>query len=236
MIEQVTVVIPNYKTPNLIERIVDGLLRYYPEIRLLLIDNNSADASTEYIKTMASSMHNIRAVLNHVNAGHGPAMHQGIGICETPLVCLIDSDCTIERADALEVMAAPFSDPAVYAVGEILHIDAGGNTRPTGSLYVHPSRMMIDRQKYWKLPPFNHHGAPVVLNIRGAVDAGYKLVNIPTLDKYFCHPGSGLQKGGSHKKYGIPGWHTKPYYLPENAPTAAAKLKDARPVLRGGWR
>lgn len=232
----VTVVIPNYKTLNLIQRIVEGLLKYYPQVRLLLIDNSSGDASTEYIKTMVSGKHNIRVILNHVNVGHGPAMHQGVGICETPLVCLVDSDCIIRRGDALEVMAAPFSDPKVYVVGEILHIDAGGNTRKKGPLYVHPSRMMIDRQKYWKLPPFNHHGAPVVLNIRGAIKAGYKLVHVPNLDKYFCHPGSGLRKGGSHRKYGIPGWHTDPYYLPEKAPTAVMKLKDAQPILLGEWR
>lgn len=236
MIKQITVVIPNYKTPNLIRRAVGGLLRYYPHVRLLLIDNHSRDASTKYIKKVAGSKYNIKAVLNHVNVGHGAAMHQGVYLSETPLVCLIDSDCIFRRSGFLEGMASHFSDPKVYAAGEVVRVDAGGNTRKKGARYVLPSRMMIDRQKYWKLPPFNHHGAPAAVNMFGATKAGYILVNVVNLDKYIHHPGRGLLKGGSHKKFGIPGWSSKKYYRPKNAQSAKQMLKNARPVILGEWR
>jgi len=236
MIDQVTVVIPNYKTPLLIRRVVEGLLKFHPEVRLLLIDNHSQDASTEYIKEMAGSKYNIKVVLNHVNAGHGAAMHQGVHLSETPLVCFIDSDCIFRHKGILQGMIGLFSDPKVYAVGEVVRVDAGGNTRKEGVPYILPSRMMIDRQKYWKLPPFNHHGAPAVLNIQGAVKAGYVLVHLPKLDKYIHHPGRGLLKGGSHKLFGIPGWHPRKQYLPESAQSAKERLKNARPIILGEWR
>lgn len=236
MVEEITVVTPNYKTPDLIKRLVEGLLERYPQVRLLLIDNGSDDASTKYVRKMARSKYNIRAILNQINTGHGPAMHQGIGICETRLVCLIDSDCVIQRKGALEYLAAPFSDSQVYATGEKLLVDAGGNTRKKGTPYIHPSRLMIDRLKYWKLPPFNHHGAPVAANMFGVAKAGYILVDLPKVDEYIHHPGHGLVKGGAHKKYGIPGWRLPVHYHPKDAPTARERLKGAQPVLLGKWR
>lgn len=236
VLEQITVVTPNYKTPGLIQQLVGGLLKFYPQVRLLLIDNGSGDASTEYIRKMASSKYNIRVILNQINTGHGPAMHQGIGYCETPLVCLIDSDCIIRRKGALEYLAAPFSDLKVYAAGEMLLVDAGGNTKKEGAPYIHPSRLMVSRPIYWKLPPFNHHGAPVAANMFGAAKTDYVLVDLPDVDKYIHHPGHGLVKGGSHKKHGIPGWTLPKYYHPKDAPTAKQRLKGAQPTLLGKWR
>jgi len=236
MIRQITVVIPNYKTPNLIRRVVGGLLRYYPYVRLLLIDNNSKDSSRKYIRRMVDRDHNIRAIFNHINAGHGPAMHQGVLLSETRLVCLIDSDCIFRRSGFLEGMASYFSNPKVYAAGEKVLVDAGGNTSKKGTPYILPSRMMIDRQKYWKLPPFNHHGAPAVVNMQGALKRGYLLVNVPKLGKYIHHPGRGLLKGGSHKKFGISGWNPKKAYHPKKGQSAKQRLKNARPVILGEWR
>lgn len=233
--EQVTVVTANYRTPDLIERLVIGLLKFYPRVRLLLIDNGSSDASTEYIRKMASGKYNIRVILNQVNAGHGPAMHQGIEYCDTPLVCLVDSDCVIQKAGGLELLAAPFSDSKVYATGELLLVDAGGNTKKKGAPYIHPSRLMVSRPVYWKLPPFNHHGAPVAANMFGATKAGYGLVNIPEINEYMYHPGQGLIKSGSHKKFGIPGWRLPAHYHPKDAPTAAQRLEGANPILLGKW-
>lgn len=236
MIEQITVVIPNFKTPKLIRRAVEGLLRYYPEVRLLLIDNNSKDSSRKYVRKMADSGYNIKVVLNHINVGHGAAMHQGVHLSSTRLVCLIDSDCIFRRGGFLEGVRSYFSDPEMYAAGELVRVDEGGNTRKKGALYILPSRMMIDRKKYWTLPPFNHHGAPAVVNIQAAVRKGYRIVNVPKLDKYIHHPGHGLRKGGSHKRFGIPGWNSKKCYHPKNGQPPSARLKKARPVVLGEWR
>jgi glycosyltransferase involved in cell wall biosynthesis len=235
VLDQITIVTANYKTPALIKRLVEGLLGSYSQVRLLLIDNGSKDASTEYVRSLVDGKYNIKVILNQVNAGHGPAMHQGIGYCETPLVCLLDSDCIIQKAGGLELLAAPFSDPKVYATGELLRVDAGGNTRKKGAPYIHPSRLMIRRLTYWKLPPFNHHGAPVAANMFGAAKTGYRLVNIPEIDKYLHHPGRGLIKSGSHKRFGIPGWRLPAHYHPKDAPTAEQRLKGAEPVLLGKW-
>jgi hypothetical protein len=148
----------------------------------------------------------------------------------------LDSDCIIQKAGGLELLAAPFSDPKVYAAGELLRVDAGGNTRRKGALYIHPSRLMISRPIYWELPPFNHHGAPVAANMFGASKVGYRLVDIPEIDKYLHHPGQGLIKSGSHEKFGIPGWRLPVHYHPKNALTAEQRLEGANPILLGKWR
>jgi len=235
-LNEVTIVIPNYKLPGLLRGLVDKLLKFYPSVRLLLIDNGSEDDSTKYVRGIADSFYNIKSVINQVNVGHGPAMHQGVGLCETPLVCLMDNDCIVRKAGGFEVMAEPFSDPKVYATGEMVLVDLGGNTREEGEVYVLPSRMMIRRDWYVGLAPFCHHGAPAVLNIRSALSAGYEVVDLPEIDDYFHHPGHGLDKGPVHLAYGITGWHHRTYYLPESAPTAEERLKDAYPVVLGSWR
>jgi len=235
-LDKVTIVIANYKLPGLLRDLLNKLLRCYPNVRLLLIDNGSKDESTEYVREMASSEFNVRSILNQINVGHGPAMHQGVGVCETPFVCLMDNDCVVQKTGGLELMMEPFEDTAVYAVGELVLVDAGGNTRKVGEPYILPSRMMIRREMYATLAPFNHHGAPAILNIKSAVAAGFKVVGLPNIDDYFQHPGRGLDKGPVHKAYGIPGWHHRTYYLPEIAPTAAERLKGANPELLGTWR
>jgi len=236
LLDEVTVVIPNFKMPGLLKGLVDRLLKLYPDIRLLLIDNGSRDSSTAYISSMADSFYNIKVILNQVNAGHGPAMHQGMGLCETRLVCLMDSDCIVRRPGGLELLAEPFSDKSVYATGEMVLVDAGGNTKDEGEPYILPSRMMILCERYFGLEPFNHHGAPAVLNIRSADARGFRLVNLPDIDDYIHHPGQGLEKGPVHLTYGIPGWHHRKFYLPESAPSAAERLQKANPVVLGSWR
>jgi hypothetical protein len=41
-----------------------------------------------------------------------------------------------------------------------------------------------------KLPPFELHGAPVLQNMRGAVEKGFLLINV-MLDEYVHHDGRG---------------------------------------------
>ena len=234
--DSVTIVIPNYKLPGLTEGLVDKLLEHYPQVRLLLIDNGSEDESTEYVRKMAESQYNVRSVLNKINTGHGPSMHQGVLLCETQFICLVDNDCIVQKAGGLERLAAPFEDPEVYAAGEMVLVDAGGNTRDEGEPYILPARLMIRREWYAALAPFNHHGAPAVLNIRSAIAAGHKVEDVLGIDDYFHHPGRGLDKGSVHRAYGIPGWHHRTFYLPEDAPTAADRLKEAQPEILGEWR
>jgi len=48
----VTAIIPNYRTRDLIQIAVESLLKFYPTLPMIVIDNGSQDASTEYIRLL----------------------------------------------------------------------------------------------------------------------------------------------------------------------------------------
>lgn len=240
MLDEVTVVIPNFKIPGLTVGLVGQIQNDYPDVRLLVIDNGSRDASTQEIAGLADGFDDVKVILNKINVGHGASMHQGVCICKTRLVCLLDNDVVWLKAGGLELLTRPFQDQMVYAAGELVLIDRGGNTSEDEEIerepYILPSRMVIDREKYLTLEPFNHHGAPCVLNHRDAAAKGFELVDVPTIEEYLSHPGRGFDKGAVHIIYGIPGWHHRTYYLPEGAPTAGEMLKGSNPTEIGCWR
>src|SRR5438876_11166997 len=91
-VDQVTAVIVNYKTLDLTRRAVETFRGRYPDLSLLLIDNGSADASTEYLLRLGERHGNIRTFVNERNRYHGPALDQGIRLACTPYVFTLDSD------------------------------------------------------------------------------------------------------------------------------------------------
>lgn len=69
MSDQVTTVIINWRTLNLSLQCIDGLLAFYPEMRLVLVDNGSEDReqSALHFLAMAKTRANTSAILNHSN-------------------------------------------------------------------------------------------------------------------------------------------------------------------------
>jgi glycosyltransferase involved in cell wall biosynthesis len=211
-LDDITVVIVNYKTVELTRRVIETLLGRYEEVTVILIDNGSHDSSTLLIQDMASRHDNVSAVINERNRYHGPAMHQGIELARTNYVFTLDSDCEIVRGGFLEEMLALFVEESVYAVGELRYKNRFGYTygyatvpgqdasaHPSGRRripYVHPYAMLLDRSKYQSLDPFIHHGAPCIKNMRAAKKAGYRVVHHPVGNFVIHHAeGTSAQHG-----------------------------------------
>jgi glycosyltransferase involved in cell wall biosynthesis len=205
-VQDVTAVIVNYKTRDLTARAVETLRRHYAELRLILIDNGSHDDSTDLLLEMADLHPNVATVINQRNRFHGPAMHQGIELAQTPYVFTLDSDCEVIATGFLERMLSLFSDNDVYAVGELRYKNRFGYTygyatihghearaRPENRRripYVHPYAMLLDRAKYFRLHPFEHHGAPCIKNMRAAKRAGYVVRHFP-IHEFVIHHAEG---------------------------------------------
>ena len=117
-------------------------------------------------------------------------MTREIRASTTRFVFTLDSDCEIKRGGFLELMIDLFQDPSLYAAGRLILVDRFGYRLPPGTEkgihYIHPSAMLLDREKYAGLPPFAHHGAPCLANMRGAANAGLNLKDFPVLD-YINH-------------------------------------------------
>lgn len=219
---QVTVVLTNYCTKMLTQEALRTMLLYYPKIPLILIDNNSKDDSTEYIKTVGKKYANITAILNKRNLGHGPAMNIGIRLAKTPYIFLYDSDASLKRAGLLEAMLAEFAKnpKKLYALGWLRKVDkfSGVSTTSGGMSYVHPHAAIIDRRKFLQLTPMEHSGAPCTGNMRTALAKGFQLKNFP-IGNYVKHLIAGTRRRfGGHWK---PGAAARP---------KAWKSKDCYPI------
>jgi glycosyltransferase involved in cell wall biosynthesis len=202
----VTAVVVNYRTLELTRRSVETLRAHCPSLPLIVIDNGSGDASTAYVRDLASHDCNIRVQLNKRNLYHGPALDQALRLAPTQFVFTLDSDCQVVRSGFLEAMLAHFDDPQVYAVGELryknrfgytyAYWDAEPRSRPAWIPYVHPYAMLVDRGKYLTLPAFVHHGTPCIKNMRAARDAGYVVRHFPVGEFVLHHAGGTSLKHG----------------------------------------
>ena len=196
----VTFTLVNYRTLDLTRACVEGLLGFYPAVPMLLVDNGSGDASTEWVRAVAGAHDNVTAIFNSSNRYHGPALDQALRAAVTPLVFTVDSDCEIRRGGFLEAMSACLEDPRSYAVGDLRYKSRFGYTyaferrdgRRRRIPYVHPAAMLLRRETYLRLPPFAHHGAPCLRNMSAVQRAGLRVDDFP-IDEYVHH----LAGGGS---------------------------------------
>ena len=118
----VTILVPNFRTPE-VTRLCLRLLRRYTDpgrMRVIAIDNGSADASLDYLR----SLDWIRLIERKppeqeaVAKAHARALDLGLAEVDTPYVLSIHTDTFVRRADWLDILLAPFkSNPTVAGVG-----------------------------------------------------------------------------------------------------------------------
>ena len=190
-IDDVTAIIVNFRTLAETRTCLTTLRAAYPSIRVVVVDNGSADESTEFLRRLEREDERLRVAFNETNVFHGPALDQGMRAAETDLVFLLDSDCEIRGGGFLERLVEAFSkDPLLYAIGKRGYANRYGygpiSRRERWTYYVHPFAAMIERRKYFTLPPFIHHGAPLYRNMWGATKAGYHLRHV-TIEDHVTH-------------------------------------------------
>jgi glycosyltransferase involved in cell wall biosynthesis len=177
-IDDVTTIIVNFRTLDATRTCLTTLRAAYPSLRVIVVDNGSGDGSTEFLRRLAHEDGRLCVIFNASNIFHGPALDQAMRAAETDLVFLLDSDCEILHGGFLEPLVDAFSeDPLLYAMGRRSYANRYGfrpiSDRERWTYYISPFAAMIDRTKYFTLPPFVHHGAPLYRNMWGATRAGY---------------------------------------------------------------
>jgi glycosyltransferase involved in cell wall biosynthesis len=69
-LSDITALIINWKTLDLVQGCAESLLHFYPDIQVVMVDNDSQDASTEWIRALAEDRENVSAIMN---CGHSLA-------------------------------------------------------------------------------------------------------------------------------------------------------------------
>lgn len=206
----VTVVIVNFQTPDLVRIAVDSFKKHYPKVSLLIIDNGSKDESPEIIRQLAESHIETKAIFLEKNIYHGPAMDLVMKVhIETEMVFFLDSDTETKKTGFLEKMVSLIgNDDQNYGAGEYSWVNKRGFSAKEGVLILQTPYMLLRKSIYDRLTAFEHHGQPTLFNFTDAGSKGYKLISFP-ISSYIDHKWRGT---ADRFGYGL-GWRGKLDYL-----------------------
>lgn len=122
MNKEVTILIPNYKTPE-ITKICMRLLRQltdFSRVEVIVIDNDSKDESLRYLKTLPW----IKLIERKPNEpetpviSHARAIDLALQAVKTPYVLSIHTDTFVKNKQWLDILLAPFTiNPKLAGVG-----------------------------------------------------------------------------------------------------------------------
>lgn len=96
----VTVLIPVYNRPSVINTINSILTQSYRNLEILVIDNASTDNTVEVIKSLRDER--IRLIVNENNLGQTGSMNRGLQLAKGKYIARIDSD-DIATPDRIEL-------------------------------------------------------------------------------------------------------------------------------------
>ncbi len=192
--KSITVLITQRKTPELIRLCLESLLQFYPDIPVVVVDGDSQDESSEYLK-LKSVMHpNVGVVTWIGRNSHGAIMDLAIrDHIKTEFVMTLDSDMIICRGGFIEEMLEEYkTNPKLYSIGSLMLVTrknfACGAPEDEGDIlrYTHPSLSIFHIPTYKTMRPFSDHGAPCVFNLLDAELKGLEVKEYP-VDKYAAH-------------------------------------------------
>ena len=120
--KQVTILIPNYKTLE-ITQICLRLLRQntdFGRVRVIVVDNNSCDASLDYLRSIKwiDLIERKSEPDDTPPLSHSRALDLALAEVTTPFVLSIHTDTFVRRPDWLDVLLEPFArDEMIAGVG-----------------------------------------------------------------------------------------------------------------------
>lgn len=195
--KHITVIVVNFKTPNLVEEAVTTFMDCYPEVQYILIDNGGCRESVQILRAIEQQAPRVQIIENEENLGHGPALNQGFDLAKTEYVFTLDSDTRVEQCGFLEEMIANFKeDSKLFALGWLRCVNENGvafkRSNPNGHPYVHPHAALYRRAFFKELEPFDNCGAPSILLMKDAIERGYHLEDFP-IQNYIWHKVAGTR-------------------------------------------
>ncbi len=128
----VTVLIPNYRTPELTRLCLRLLRKHTPpgRIAVIAVDNDSGDESLEYLRALGwiTLIERPKVPGEPPWLQHAKALDLALAKVETPYVLSIHTDTLVRRPDWLDPLLAPMADPNVAGVGS-WKLEFGGRSR-----------------------------------------------------------------------------------------------------------
>lgn len=122
---ELSIIIVNYKTPELILRCLDSIDQNNGlDIEIIVVDNNSQDDSVELIKKVHPD---VKLIENPINEGFGRANNLGVGQASSEFVLLLNSDMIVEPGSLEKGLFILKHDPSIGVLGCKLVNEDGSN-------------------------------------------------------------------------------------------------------------
>lgn len=210
MQDLITAAVINFQTPDLLETAVRSFSQFYPDLSLLIIDNGSRDDSVQRIRQLESEFSpRITVLLNDENRFHGPAMNQIMQSIKTPFAYIFDSDTKTFAGGFLEnLVGLLIEGQRNFAAGERVTVNKRGFVANGGIPVPVSAYMLIQREMYLQLAPFEHHGLPVLACCTDAARRGWRVAPY-RMEAYVEHIGRGTAREFGYSL----GWKSRINYL-----------------------
>jgi hypothetical protein len=163
--KDVTGIVVCSNTKGLIQRAYESVRKFYPDMRIIIIDGSDVgDPCYSYVSDLSSDITTV-GVCGY-NIGHGRGLVAAIDMVKTKYALIFDSDIEL-IASPIESMAEMMEDDT-FGVGHLEIVGPDGYEynvsnrvlSVTPTLYLHPYFQLINVSNYHKFPPYVHHGAP----------------------------------------------------------------------------
>lgn len=202
-------------TKDLIDYSIGSFRKFYPEMKLIIIDNSGkgrpegpmcTDALKEYCKIDRKA----ELIIMPENFGHGLGMHYGFQQIKTTYTYIFESDVIMEHAGLIEAMLELMT-PEIYSVGPIMIVcygkgkETSKNDRERTIRRLWPYASLLSTRTYFEYPGWNSHdginAAPLLSAMQAIADSGKEdeLMIEFDVDKYVHH-----RYGGTRIVIGIP--------------------------------
>lgn len=203
-------VIVHHCTPDLLDAAVRTFRVHEPTIPIVVVDNGS-DSGSDAVLDVLDSLDGVVVDRLGTNRHHGPAMDHALRHqTRADAVLFLDSDTETRAPFVAAMTEALEAAPDAIAAGKVVRVDrrgfAGG---PRATIPVPVSwHALVRRSVYLTLPPFRHHGLPMLDTMVAAQRAGHPVVPFP-VERAVWHKGRGtVERVG----YGL-GWRSRWDYL-----------------------
>lgn len=131
-----TVVIPNYNGINYIEACMDSLLKSDVPIKIIVVDNNSADGSKEVLAEKYDKLQQVALIFLGENTGFCHAVNVGIEAAETEYVFLLNNDTEVEADSIRELEKQMALSEDIFSVGsKMINMRIPDKIDDAGDLY-----------------------------------------------------------------------------------------------------
>lgn len=204
--KDITILVCQRNTPELIRLCLESILRFYPDIPIVVMDDYSTDDSIWYLKYKEITNSNIK-IFNWTGLhSHGQIMDAAINeAIPTKYVLTMDSDTILFRGGWIEDLLEQFKDnDNLYATGTRMYVtrsnDCVGEPKDDSDAvaYAHPSCSVLRTDIYKTLPPAANHGSPFCYNMMEAEKRGLEIGYYPIENYVFHNGGSSWQVVCTH--------------------------------------